>query len=183
MLSDNLWLDLCVRLWGLARTSGVVTAGRQRLALSRDLVVSNVEALYVPGNFNALANFASWAAQFFVSVCHQISITPQNCSSKPCSVDLVQPTQISPTLSMFDKTCDHQNKTPIEYSHTLALTNGNLGFKECASRAALRTSLGREEWFILLLKDCVGIYRQRMNQDHFSEKSESHLSLIYETFI
>lgn len=28
-------------------------------ALTRDTVVSNVDALYVPGNFNALATFAS----------------------------------------------------------------------------------------------------------------------------
>lgn len=38
-------------------------------------------------------------------------------------------------------------------SHTLALANGNLGFKECAWWAALRTSLGRDEWFTLLLKE------------------------------
>lgn len=136
---------MCVTLWTGAQQHDCY-CWQTTLALSRDAVVSNVGALYVPGNFNALATFASWAVQFFVSICHQISITPQSCPSKPCSVDLFQPTQISPTLLTSDKTCDHQNKTPFWMqpfcSHTLALANGNLGFKECASRAALCTSLG-----------------------------------------
>lgn len=63
-------------------------------------------------------------------------------------------------------------------SHTLALANGNLGFKECASPAALRTSLGRVEWFTLLLKDwrrCWDTSALTKSWHFFSEKSESRV--------